>query len=203
MLTGPSTIEPSDDVRDAELMRRLQCDDPAAFEHLVQLYWRPLLVYAEKLLGNADNAEDAVQNAFVRIWKRRVHWQPTGTVRAYLYRVVRNLALDERKWTRVRDRWLERWTGATQAPDAAITMERRDLALAMKRAIATLPPRRREVFLLVRHHDLSYRQVAEIMGISLPTVANQMASALATLRDLLAPYYEQSLQRPRRTPPGD
>jgi len=61
-----------------------------------------------------------------------------------------------------------------------------DLRAALERAIATLPPRRREVFLLRVVHDLSYKEIAGVMGTSAQTVANQLSSALRELRTTLA-----------------
>ena len=64
-------------------------------------------------------------------------------------------------------------------------VEQAEERAAVERAIAALPPRRREIFILVRVHGLSYGEVAEILQISPQTVANQMSAALTTLRRLL------------------
>jgi len=189
--TPADSWSPPDEARDLELMGRLQSGDPSALDALVELYWPRLVAYVDKLLGSIDAAEDVVQSAFVRLWEARASWKPTGAPHAYLYRIARNLALDERKWRRVRKSWLKReraWSRAAPSPEV-IAMDL-ELAVAMKQAIETLPERRREVFTLARLHDLSYREVAEIMGISTATVANQLALCLAHLRQALQPFYD-------------
>jgi RNA polymerase sigma-70 factor (ECF subfamily) len=173
---------------EGELMTRLASGDPEALSELLNLYWRPLQEYAAGLLGSTDAAEDVAQEAFVGLWNRRTEWRP-GSVRAYLYRSTRNLALNERRRGRVRRRWLEVFPERPETGSAPLAgAEERELQAAARRAVEGLPPRRREVFMLARFHGLSYRQIAEIMGISQQTVANQMSSALAELRVLLAAF---------------
>ncbi|MBI4522171.1 MAG: sigma-70 family RNA polymerase sigma factor, partial [Gemmatimonadetes bacterium] len=86
-------------------MLRVAHDDTEAFEALIDLYWAPLIKYAMHLLGSADSAEDVVQETFIRVWRRRTGWSPRGSAEGYLYRVARNLALDEIKRTRIRTSW--------------------------------------------------------------------------------------------------
>jgi RNA polymerase sigma-70 factor (ECF subfamily) len=174
---------------EAEVMSRLASGDEEALSDLMNLYWRPLQEYAAGLLGSSDAAEDVAQEAFVRLWDRRADWHP-GSVRAYLYRSARNLALNEQRHGRVRGRWLLvfRQRPHTAAGSAADAVEELELHAAARRAVQRLPPRRREVFLLARFHGLSYKQIAEIMGISQQTVANQMSSAIGELRVFLAAF---------------
>ena len=184
-------------------MLRLQRDDQSALDELLKRHWQRLTAYAEKILGARDSAEDVVQAVFIRAWNHRARWTGSGSVRAYLYRIARNLALDERKSRRVRAAWLRPGAApdqtAARAADAAV--EDNELATAMTRAIDALPERRREVFVLARLHDLSYQQVADVMGISRQTVANQMGAALADLRHALEPFYEGARRQANRGRP--
>lgn len=155
--------------------------------------WRPLVAYVIGILGGHDDAEDIVQEAFIRLWSHEDARCSADSAVAFLYRVARNLALNERRWRRVRLRWrdvqLREEPESVRADDAT---QLHELQLAAASAIASLSSRRREVFLLVRHHGLTHRQVGEALGISPQTVSNHMATALEQLRVALAPYLADS-----------
>ena len=168
-------------------------------EDLLRRYWQPLVAYAAEVLGARDDAEDVAQEAFVRLWMRADAMHAQDSAVAFLYRVTRNRALNERRRRLVRFRWRERQRAEESklARDANLP-ELHELQRAITRALAQLPARRREVFLLVRQHGLTHRQVAEALGISSQTVANHMVCALEQLRVLLAPFLEEP-SRPERT----
>ncbi|MGH7554201.1 MAG: RNA polymerase sigma factor [Longimicrobiales bacterium] len=86
-------------------MERVRRGEEAALDALLRRYWRPLVAFSLGFVRDLDNAEDVVQEAFVRVWQRRCDWQPNGSVRSYLYRVTRNISLNERRAREVRDRW--------------------------------------------------------------------------------------------------
>lgn len=170
---------------DLKLMERLRDGDEAALGDLLDRYWKRLVRYAAGFVGDLESAEDLVQDAFVRVWRNRLNWETRGSASSYLYRIVRNLALQENEKRVVR----RRFRVFEMAPDSPLTPEeefestRRKLRL--QAAVASLPPRRREILILFRFHDLPYSRIAEIMGISVHTVANQMTSALGDLRKAL------------------
>jgi RNA polymerase sigma-70 factor (ECF subfamily) len=152
------------------------------------------------MLGGVDAAEDIAQQVFIQLWQRRSEWHFTGSVQSYLYRVARNLALNEQRHQTTRERWSERVRRRGQRrpvrPDQVV--EGRELQEAVDSAIAALPDRRREVFILARFQGLSYREVAEVMGISTQTVANQLSAALADLRHALAGFLDDAPSVPLR-----
>lgn len=194
----PDAPCPLDEAKGPELMERLRLGDASAFDELLGLYWQPLVAYGAALLGSVDAGEDVAQEAFIRAWQRRAEWQPRGSVRSYLYRITRNLALNEQRRRTIRKRWLEHRRGDTPRPNPTPLqiLEGDELSAGIERAIEALPERRREVFVLARFHDLSYRQIAEVMEISPQTVANQMSAALSELRQSLAHWMDE-MPRPR------
>lgn len=123
----------------------------------------------------------------MRLWHGR-HRLKTLAIGAYLYRVAHNVALDELRKQRVRSRWL---ASARYSLDAEIAFgpveeyEQVELKIALDRALQALPIRRREVFVLAYLHNRSYREIAETLGISVATVKNHIAAALADLRNEL------------------
>ena len=166
------------------LMLSIKGGSSTALGQLMDLCWPELVRYAARQLQDVEIARDVVQEAFIQVWERRRSWQPRGSARAYLYRIVRHLVIDEKRRSGVRRRWLERQETA-DAPHPATPAEVLDakiLADAFEAAVDSLPERRREVFELVFQRGLTHAEAAAVMGISVPTVANQMSAALRTVR---------------------
>lgn len=146
--------------------------------------WPELVRYAARQVGEVDLARDIVQETLIQVWERRRAWEPRGSVRAYLYRIVRNLVIDEKRRQGVRRRWAQRQEFALSprpvTPDEVL--DEKLLTEAFETAVAALPERRREVFELVFQRGLSHADAAAVMGLSVQTVANQMSTALRAVR---------------------
>ena len=175
-----------DRVPDAVLLERLAADDASALDTLLARYWQPLTLFITRLTGSTEAAEDAVQEAFCRLWERRRAWRGEGSVNGLLFRLARNGAI----WAHRRED-AEARAAAVAAEEmpphhAMPALPNDELRVALDRAIAELPPRRREVFLLRVVHDLSYKEIAAVMGTSMQTVANQLSTALRELRTRLS-----------------
>lgn len=170
-----------------DLMRRVKAGDHEAFGTVLGMYWHPLVLYAEALLGCLDSAYDAVQEAFVRLWEGRRKWQTSGSVRVWLFRTVRNVCISQQRKRSVRARWAA-GVGGVSEPQPSTPLEETEnaeLRAAIENALGALPSRRREAFTLFYLRDLSYREVADVMGIREQTVANYLQAALAELRRAL------------------
>ncbi|MEJ7809976.1 MAG: sigma-70 family RNA polymerase sigma factor [Gemmatimonadaceae bacterium] len=177
---------------DEWLLERLRADDASALAALLDRHWAPLVAFLVRSTGSSpDHASDIAQEAFCRLWERRALWRAEGSVRGLLFRLVRNLAVSEHRRRVARDRAA---SALVESLDTAVppggAPERDELRVALERGIAALPARRREVFLLRRVEGLSHKQIAELMGTSTQTVANQLSHALATLRRDLAHLVE-------------
>lgn len=182
---GPSQRAPPqpDEPSDTVLLARLRASDDAALDTLLARHWSPIFLYALRRTGSQDAAEDVAQEVFCRLWERRTSWRSKGSVRGLLFRLARNFAVSEHRRDGAQER--AQHTFAARVGDltlAPLSPEQPALRAALERAIAELPPRRQEVFLLRMVDDLSYQEIAEIMGTSKQTVANQLSRALATLR---------------------
>jgi RNA polymerase sigma-70 factor (ECF subfamily) len=161
-------------------------------DELLSLHWSPLVAYAHRLLDDVASAEDVVQHAFVRLWESRRAMPAGDGAQALLYRVVRNLAFNERRRHRTRDNWTaEQWVDEPEVMLADTLLEQKELRKAIEAAVEQLPPRRREIFVLSRFHQLSNLEISAVLAISPQTVANQLVSAMRTLRHLLGPHLEQ------------
>jgi RNA polymerase sigma-70 factor (ECF subfamily) len=181
-----STMNVVSPCSDDEIVRALHADDPTAMDRLVTEYWRRLVRYADGILAGEAGAEDVVQESFLRVWTRRRQLRVGGSLRALLFTLTRNGAIDARRKSA---RWAAR-AGSVPAPatppsplEAAAASE---LAAAATAAVSHLPARRRQIFVLVRLRGLSYQETAASLGVARQTVANQMGAALTSLREALA-----------------
>ena len=167
----------------APLAARIRSGDRAAFEALFRALHGPLVRYAGTL--TAEGAEDAVQDAFLAVWRRRATLDPARSVRSLLYTSVRNALLNRTRDARRRQE-LHDAMDAPAAPDrpdhetaAAL------LGAHVREALGALPDRQREAFGLSRFDGLTYAEIADVMGCSVKTVENHVGRALRALRDHL------------------
>ena len=165
---------------------RIRSGDERALAQLLKESWAPLVRYLGTLSETREAAEDAAQEAFVRLWEHRERWT-AGTARGLLFRIGRNVALDSRRKGEVRSRLRVESANAAprRPPTPADALLESEAAARIRAAVAALPDRRGEVFTLVRYHGLSYREVADALDISELTVANHLSRALAELREHL------------------
>ena len=169
---------------DGELMGRVRAGDPEVLRTLLTRHLTQLRRYAEGLLDRPEDAEDVVQEAFVRLWEKRETWRIESSVRAILFTLTRNAAVDllrrKRRETQLPDGWAE--TIPSFGPSPLHQALEGELTLMAEDAVSRLPPRRQEVFRLIREGGLSYKEVATALEIAPQTVANLMALALSDLR---------------------
>lgn len=172
---------------DEDLMEALRADRCVALDTLLSRYWEPIVAYAEKYVPNIDAAEDIAQETFVRLWESRESWRSTGSVRSFLYRVARNLALNEERSRRIRSRRSDQVAEAEGSRVLVRTpaerFEEGERRRMLDEAIAALPRRRAEILRLAKLRGLSYREVGQVLDISQQTVANQLSAALSSLRE--------------------
>lgn len=136
-------------------------------------------------------AEDLVQEVFVRFWQRRDRLQVHTSLGAYLHRMTVNEAISylrrQKKW-QTEELDSAREVGTPIAPSAEQQLAAADLQRQIDRALGRLPLRCRTVFLLSRKDRLSYKEIAEQLEISVKTVENQMGKALRIMREELKEY---------------
>jgi RNA polymerase sigma-70 factor (ECF subfamily) len=163
---------------------------PHSWESAFQAYYVELCEYVLRFVGSAEAAQDLVQDLFLRLWDSRGPRDGNRLTRPYLYVAAKNRALKYLRHRRVVAAWIAR--AACDETPLSDTPEdlclRGELDAAVQQAIAELPPRCRAIFVLRRREQLSYREIAARLGISLGTVKSQMWRATLRLRAKLAPY---------------
>lgn len=175
---------------DEEWAGRIRGGGYASFEALFDAYYEELVRFAHYFVGRQDVAQDLVQDVFFNIWKTRANWCPRGALRTYLYGATRNQCLMYLKHQRVARRWEARAqqeeSQEGHGPESDLQFEELDRVL--QQAIEDLPERRRLIFTLSRQQELTYAEIAGLLGISINTVENQMVSALKFLRERLSDF---------------
>ena len=159
-----------------------------AWESAFQAHYVDLCEYVLRLVGSAEATEDIVQDLFLHLWDTRGSRDRVRLSRPYLYVAARNRALKHLRHRRVVKAWIDR--ASREAAPASDTPEelylRGELDDAVQRAIAELPNRCREIFVLRRRDQLGYHEIAARLGVSLGTVKSQVWRATVLLREKLA-----------------
>ncbi len=176
---------PADDL-DLDLLARIRKGDERALGIILERYWIHIVRHAAAILGSTASAEDIAQETFVRIWERRETWKLKGSLRGLLFMISRNLCLDERRRDVTHTRAVRHSSGVSQFPSPEEHLIGAELDRAYSHALERLPERRREVYLLVRHHGLSHQEVAQALSLAPQTVANHVRLALIDLRKALS-----------------
>jgi RNA polymerase sigma-70 factor (ECF subfamily) len=175
--------------RDQRWAQRISEGDYDAFESLFRAYASELSSFADGFVDSSDVAESLVQEVFFSIWERRASWSPPENLRSYLYTSVRNEALDYLDRREVAENWKETSSQHEREDRTPLEeLEHEELQDRVREAIESLPERRRQVFTLSRQHGLTYREIADVLDISIKTVETQMSRALDALREKLSEY---------------
>lgn len=181
---------PSAESRVPSLIDRIRLGDRDAFEVVFRTYYSKLADYANGLVRGRDGAEDVVQEVFVALWTQRERLTTPDNLVGYLYRAVRNRSLNQLRHKRMVADWQTRQ--AAEEPNYSPAADREaqgaEITGAVRKAVATLSPRCRQVFELSRDAGLTYPEIASTLGISIKTVETLMGRALKGVRAQLAPF---------------
>ena len=177
-------------MEEPELIRLIKNGDQLAFEKLFRLFYERLCRYASQLLESPETAEEIVQDVFVTIWENRHKLELQIGIKPYLYRAVHNRSLNNIRHMQVRMQHRDTVLAnpAAGISDGSVQLETRELQLRINNALQKLPEECRKVFRLSRYEELSYREIADFLEISVKTVENQMGKALKIMRRELSDY---------------
>ncbi|HEU4472780.1 MAG TPA: RNA polymerase sigma-70 factor [Flavisolibacter sp.] len=153
------------------------------FEEVFREHYNSLANYALSILRNEHDAEDVVQEVFIRVWQNNPEVIATAEARYYLITATRNAAISHLRKQAGRQ-FVDPETAGLQhqAPEEAGNSHADPMDLAAK-ALQTLPPQCRLIFTMSRFGQLTYQQIAEELGLSVKTVDNQVGKALRLMRD--------------------
>jgi RNA polymerase sigma-70 factor, ECF subfamily len=183
------------------MLRVKQQGDLSAFEELVERYKQPIVNLVGRTLGDAIEAEDLAQMVFVQVFKSAHRYQPSARFSTWIYTIARNLCLNElRRRSRHPAEPLDAPTPeaetqhtprqfedprTTSPPDSLLQLE---LQQKIEEALQALPENQRTAILLCREQDLSYEEIAAILGITLSATKSLIHRGRETLKQKLKPY---------------
>jgi RNA polymerase sigma-70 factor (ECF subfamily) len=185
-----------------EVVAAAQRGDQAAFGALVQAHRRELHVHCYRMVGSLTEAEDLVQETFLRAWRRRETYAGRATFRAWLYRIATNACLDhlQRHPRQAAPRadgipgevsWLQPYPDRLLAPSDdepdAVVVARETIELAFLVAVQHLPPRQRAVLILRDVLGWPAGETAELLEVSVASANSSLQRARVTLRENLPP----------------
>ena len=174
---------------EVELITQAQQGDRRAFGQLVRRHREGVINVVYRMCGDANLAEDAAQEAFIRAWQHLPSYRPRSPFRNWVYRIATNVALDAlRRERETVD--IESLPLATSNERPQSTVEREERGERVRQAVVALPPASRAVLVLREYEGLSYREIADTLNIPMGTVMSRLNYARNRLRESLAPYLE-------------
>lgn len=173
-----------------DLIVRLQRGDQLAFEILFHFYYPGLVIYALQFTADRMNAEEIVQDFFVRMWEKHQQIIPCESLKSYVFSSVRHASLDFLKHQKIEKRYVDEMIELSKHhlaydTNLFVSSEFQD---KIRKGIDLLPDKCREVFVKSRLLGLKNEEIAEEMGISKRTVETQISKALKVLRAELKDY---------------
>ena len=170
---------------------RIKLGDEQAFELFFRKYYVRLCGFANKYFNDPEEAREVVQEVFTKIWEGKEDIDPEESLRAYFFKITRNICINKLRRKQVESKYIEIYKlvyvdkRGVSPYESLIANELNDNITA---ALLNIPPKCRRIFDLSRVEGLKYSEIAEVLGISVKTVEAQMSKALQILRLELKDY---------------
>ena len=190
---------------DVRLMIAVREGDSAAFEQLVARYHARLMTVLQHWLGSRDQAEDLVQEVFLRVFRARQNYRPAARFSTWIFTIAHNVARNAKR-TLARRREVQMQQQTTESREMATLEEiakaasglmptrqidRREMSDVVNRAIGALSERQRMAVLLCKFEGMSYIEIAETMEMSPSAVKSLLSRARGNLKEALEPYLQR------------
>jgi len=178
--------------RDAALVDHLKKGDAKALDELYRRHREAAYGIAYRLVGNREDALEVVQEAFIHVMRGIQTFRGQSSFRTWLYRIVTHAALDYRRWRALRV--ADSLDSDTSTEPVAQASDRspqeaaadRDLGAAIDKALSNISEKNRAALILFAIEGMPYKEVADVLGISIGTVMSRIFNARQRLRELLA-----------------
>ena len=178
---------------DLSLIEAYLAHEPRAFEHLVERYSTPIYNFVYRLCGNSDEAYDITQEIFVKVWKNIKKYNKKNKFSTWIYSIARNTTID---WLRKKHAVLfSQLNSSTDdeaesfennlidtEPLAPELFARQELSLVLQKALEQLTLDQRTVITLRHINELSFKEIADILSLSINTVQSQYRRGIIQLR---------------------
>lgn len=172
-------------------LEKLKNGDLASFNEIYYQYSPKIYVRLIKLVKDQIVAEEILQDVFTKVWVNRAKIDPTKGFVSFLNHISDNLAIDFfRKVQRDKSLQLELWVSAIElyyhTEEHIYLKDTQDI---LAKAIDSLSPKRKEILILNKFQEKSYKEIAEELGISVSTVSNQLVSAMKDIKEYIQKNY--------------
>ena len=177
-------------IAEKDLIVRLKNGDQTAFELLFHFYYPGLVIYASQFTADRDEAEEIVQDFFVRFWQKHQQVLQSDSLKNYFFLSVKNSSLNFLKHRIVEAKYLKELSNLPNQhlvydPDLYVATE---LQNKIKSSIDNLPEKCREIFVMSRIHGMKNEDIAIELNLSKRTIETQISNALKVLRIELKDY---------------
>jgi RNA polymerase sigma-70 factor (ECF subfamily) len=195
------SLEHSNEI-DQDLMRRFRSGDEEAFQSLFNCYAPPVINFAYRFLHSQAEAEDLAQEVFLRVYKGRERYDDNRPFKPWLFAIASRLISNHLRNTKRHHQVSLDYTPAEdEAPLASIIPEKslrpdqqidqQEKVRAVQAALDGLPENQRTAVLLARFEEMSYEDIAEVMGVSITAVKSLLFRAKQTLKDTLSAFVSE------------
>ena len=176
LLTSTAGMEPDVDWRNG---------NPAAFEMLVRRWQQPVARFLFHVVGREEPLADLCQEVFLRVYEHRSRYRETGTFSGWLYRIALNVARDALRRRCKEPRGLGDVEPAAAGPSPEAACEQAERGRIVAQTVAELPEPLRVVLVLRHYEEMSFEQIARMLGKPASTIKSRFQAALQRLRDRL------------------
>lgn len=173
-----------------DCIENIRNGDSKAFEKLFLEFYSPLCKFAWRFVRSSHIAEELVQEIFMDVWEDRESLDSSKNIKSFLYQSVRNKALNHIKHKNLAEEYNQEieWFNRTPITQIHSFAGDSEFIRRTKKEIENLPEGARIIYKLSRKDGLTYREISEVLDISIKTVESQMSRALKILRQNLSNY---------------
>lgn len=172
------------------VLKKIKDGDIKTFESVFRHYYSSLCIYSYSIVGRRDIAEEIVQELFYVLWKERENLQILLSLKSYLYGAVRNQSLQYCEHKSVQERYKEKVLSGDNRDDASPQdeLEYKELEYIVNNTLRKLPERRRRIFQMHRQEGRKYKEIAEMLSLSVKTIEAEMTKTYQILRKEVDKY---------------
>jgi RNA polymerase sigma-70 factor (ECF subfamily) len=184
---------------DLQVIDRFKNGDASAFGEIVLKYQDKIYNLCRHMLGNAEDAEDAAQDVFLKAYQALPKFQPEASLYTWLYRIATNTCIDYKKKPIFESLFGDSGEGeklihdrASDAPSPEKLYQSRQIGQALEGCLGILSPKLRAIIILKEIEELPYEEIADTLEISMGTVKSRIARAREELQKLMKKFREQN-----------
>lgn len=172
-------------IEESDILQELRSGSKTAFDRLYQAYSKTLLWKLRRMVKDEQEADEILQDLFVKVWEKREHIDIKQSFEAYLFRVAERMAIDYfRKLARESKLYEQLKLGSTEVVENTVELlAAKETQQLLDQAIAQLPEQRRRAFILCKIEGKSHQEAAELMNISPNTVHNHLVKAVSFVKE--------------------